>query len=376
MGLIVGLADFGEAVSSQLNFVDKSLFIKELFDNEQIHVPVIVRPRRFGKTFNMSMLHHFLGAEVNRLKTAGMFDNLNIAKAGDGYMQHQGKYPVIFVSFKSAKERKFTDAYDKLWALISDTYREHRYLMTSTKLHADDKEAYEIILKRKVDNKSILENSLKELSRFLYLHHGVKPWLLIDEYDTPIQAGYLHGYYKEMIDFMRALFAAALKDNVNIHRAVVTGILRIAKEDLFSGLNNVKVFSVLSAEYADCFGFTEHEVDAVLKQAGLQHLSSDIKNWYNGYHIGNSQMYNPWSIANCINEKGLLKPYWVNTSDNALIKQSMARADSLIKIQFESILEGKPVEVLVDENMTFADLDRSGDKLWSLLLFSGYLTAT
>lgn len=175
---------------------------------------------------------------------------------------------------------------------------------------------------------------------------------------------------------MRQLLGAALKGNDNIHRAVITGILGIAKEDLFSGLNNLQVYSVLDAEYSDCFGFTQEEVDTVLKENNLEQLSTDIKTWYNGYHIGKSQIYNPWSIANSVNKKGELAPYWINTSDNVLLRQTMARADDAIKIQFESILEGKPIDVLVNQNITFADLNGSGDRLWTLLLFAGYLTST
>ena len=375
MGLIVGFDDFGAVIEQKLGFIDKSLFIKEIIDNEEVSVHVIVRPRRFGKTLNLSMLRHFLAAEVNGLKTKGMFDALKIAEQGDGYMQHQGKYPVIFISLKNIKEKKFDDACVLLVDLISETYDQHRYLLSSPQLSAHKKQEFEKILNKQEISIPLLKQSLYKLSAYLFEHHGIKPWLLMDEYDTPIQAGYLQGYYKEIIDFMRGLFGSALKGNENIHRAVVTGILRIAKEDLFSGLNNVQVYSVLDAEYSDHFGFTESEVDAVLKKNNLEHLSTDIKAWYNGYHIGKHQIYNPWSIANCIYKKGELGPYWINTSDNTLIKQTMAHADAALKMQFEAILEGKPVEALIDQNITFSDLNGSGDRLWTLLLFAGYLTA-
>jgi len=375
MSLIVGIDDFGKIIEKKLGFIDKSLFIKEIFDNEQIDVPVIVRPRRFGKTLNLSMLRYFLAAEVNGLKTQGMFDNLNIAAQGDDYMQHQGKYPVIFISFKNVKGADFDEAYGELSKLMSKTYSQHYTLLTSDALHPHEKKIFESILNQTASRENLL-SSLADLSEYLYRHHAIKPWLLIDEYDTPIQTGYLKDYYPDMIAIMRGLLGAALKGNESIHRGVVTGILRIAKENLFSGLNNVKVYSVLDAQYAECFGFTEAEVDKALKENNLAHLSVDIKAWYNGYHIGKSQIYNPWSIANCIDEKGTLGPYWIHTSDNVLIKQTMARADAALKIQFEAILEGKPVETLVDENITFADLNGSGDKLWTLLLFAGYLTST
>jgi hypothetical protein len=374
MGLIVGLDNFGEAIRQKLGFVDKSSFIKEIFDNKEVTASVIIRPRRFGKTFNLSMLHHFLSPEVYGLKTQGIFDDLKIAQAGDSYMQHQGKYPVIAMTFKSIKHARYEDAYAGLANVIRSVYSEHRYLLLDSVLSDDEKRVFEDILFERASKQNMTASLLK-LSDYLYRYHKVKPWVLIDEYDTPIQAGYLENYYSDIIELMRSLFGDTLKGNVYMHRAVITGILRIAKENLFSGVNNLKVFSVLNVEYSEHFGFTEPEVDEALEKNNLQHLSTDIKAWYNGYHIGNTQIYNPWSIANCIFEKGLLQPYWLNTSDNNLIKQTIAHADGLLKIECEKILEGKPVEALVDENITFADLNGSGDKLWTLLLFSGYLTS-
>jgi hypothetical protein len=374
MSLIIGQDNFGETVRQQLNFIDKSLFIKEIFDNKEIAVSVIVRPRRFGKTFNMSMLHHFLAAEVNGLKTKNMFDDLKIAQVGETYMKHQGQYPVVFISFKNVKHSNYASTYNGMAKLMSQTYSEHLELLSSQKLNHHQKEIFLSVIEERATQAS-LQSSLFDLTHALYLHYGVKPWVLIDEYDTPTQAGYLENYYKEIIELMRGLLGSVLKSNANIHRAVITGILRIAKENLFSGLNNVQVFSVLDKEYSEHFGFTEPEVDEALEKNNLYHLSTDIKAWYNGYHIGNTQIYNPWSIANCIFEKGMLQPYWLNTSDNTLIKQTIAHANGLLKIECEKILEGKPVEALVDENITFADLNGSGDKLWTLLLFSGYLTS-
>lgn len=373
MGLMVGSDDFGEVMDQQLGFIDKSLFIKEIFDRKDIKASVIVRPRRFGKTFNMSMLHHFLAEEVNQFKTKRMFDNLKIAQAGDYYMDQQGKYPVIFVSFKSMSHNEYDKAKQSFAKLISQLYGQHRLLLSNEALYSDEKAAFERILNQEASDAD-LTASLLDLSGYLYRYYKVKPWLLIDEYDTPIQSGYLNGYYDLIIEFMRGLFGSALKSNNNIHRAVITGILRISKESLFSGVNNIKVFSILNSEYSEHFGFTEKEVDAALKNTNLTGLSSKIKSWYNGYHIGNQQVYNPWSIANCIYEKGSLKPYWINTSSNDLIKESMAKASAAIKEKFELILEDKPIEAIITENMVFADLKTNSDALWSLLLFSGYLT--
>jgi hypothetical protein len=371
--LIIGVDNFGEAIGENLPFVDKSLFIKEIFDNAGVKASVIVRPRRFGKTFNLSMLRHFLAKEVNGLKTQGMFDNLAINRQGDDYMRHQGEYPVIFISFKDMKHDSYEDAYKGLALLMSATYSEHAVLLSGDILLDHEKKVFEDILWKRASTEEIL-TSLLNLSNYLYRYYKVKPWLLIDEYDTPIQSGYLNHHYQEIIGLMRGLLSSALKGNDNINRAIVTGILRIAKENLFSGLNNVKIFSVLNIQYADHFGFTEAEVDAELQKNNLEHLAADIKNWYNGYRIGGRRIYNPWSIANCLYDRGAMRPYWVNTSDNLLIKRTMARADAATKIQFESVLAGDPIEVMINENMTFAELNKS-DALWSLLLFSGYLTA-
>lgn len=375
MPLIVGQDNFGSAIQKRQHFIDKSLWIKSVFDHNETEVDIIVRPRRFGKTFNMSMLHHFLAAEAYGFKTEGIFDGLKIAQCGDQYMQHQGKYPVIFITFKDVKSKTYEEAYPALRALMARTYDQHAYLLTSSKLSDPQKEIFASILEERAAG-AHMETALLDLTKALYTHHGVKPWLLMDEYDTPIQAGYLNNHYDQIIGFMRRLFGSVLKSNPYLHRAVITGILRIAKENLFSDLNNVKVYSVLDAEYADHFGFTETEVDTVLQDNNLQHLSTEIKSWYNGYRIGNTHVYNPWSIANCVNEEGLLKAYWVNTSGNELIKKTMARATPTVKTQLEMLLEGRPISEEIAENITFTDLDKNGDKIWSLLLFAGYLTVT
>jgi hypothetical protein len=375
MQLMIGLDNFGQAVTQKIGFIDKSLFIKEILDNEPVVASVITRPRRFGKTFNLSMLRHFLTPEVIGIPTKDMFKDLKIAQAGSAYMDHQGKYPVIFVTFKSIDDSNFESAYEKIQLLISDVYEQHQYLLDSPKLSEHDKKIYKIILETDAgNNPSLITESLKKLTRFLHLHHGIKPWLLIDEYDTPIQAGYLNKHYDQIVEFMRGMFGSALKGNDYLHRAVITGILRVSKESLFSGVNNLKVYSLLNFEYANCFGFTQSEVDEALKKANLEHLSKDIKSWYNGYTIGDHQIYNPWSIANYIYAKGAVAPYWVNISGSGLIRTSMAAASTEIKEQFELILAGKPIKAMITENMVFSDLTNNSDALWSLLLFSGYLT--
>jgi hypothetical protein len=338
-----------------------------------VEVSVIARPRRFGKTFNLSTLHHFLAPEVNQQKTEKLFDGLKIATVDDGsYMQYHGKYPVIFVSFKSIKSENYTLAYDQLFELIVETYNNHRYLKQSDKLSEDSKKLFAIILDRKA-SKAQIEKSLQTLTSCLFEHHGVKPWLLIDEYDTPIQSGYLNNYYEEVINLIRGMFGAALKTNPYLDRAVITGILRVAKESLFSGLNNVVVYSLLQPEYSEYFGFTEKEVSELLEQANLSDKESDIRKWYNGYVFGGTTVYNPWSIANYLNKKGVLQPYWVNTSDNLLIQILITKANPEAKEQFELLLQDKTITKIIDENMVFGDLQNNNQAAWSLLVMSGYL---
>lgn len=376
MRLPIGYDNFGEIMRRQLDFVDKSLFIKDIIDNETFQVLLITRPRRFGKTLNLSMLEHFFAAEVTMQQTQGLFDNLKIAKVDNGnYLKHQGKYPVISISFKDIKDYSFEVAYSKLQELIIRVYEEHNYLATSTKLTQEQKQAFKLTLRREA-NQGQLENSLLVLCKFLHMHHGIKPYLLIDEYDTPIHSAYLNGYYEEMINFMRNMFGAALKTNPYLEKAVITGILRVAKESLFSGLNNLKVYPILHQEYSQYFGFTEDEVNELLERANLENKSAEIKHWYNGYQFGDNVIYNPWSMVNCLNDHGNLAPYWLNTSDNALIKKLFAEADKETKLQLETLIRNEPIEAIIDEFVAFTNFSVNPVAIWSLLLSSGYLKAT
>jgi hypothetical protein len=366
MKLPIGCDNFRKVLDSGLSFVDKSLFIKEVLDHREAEVTLITRPRRFGKTFNLSMLHHFLAQEVYGGSTQGLFDGLKIMEAGDQYQQHHGKYPVIFVTFKEIKATDFENAYEQLRSLMAEVYSEHEFLLSSAKLSLPQKKAFESVLEQQA-SKADVTAALKHLTRFLFSHYGVKPWLLIDEYDTPIQASYVHHYYEPMITLMRNLFGSALKTNPYLHRAVVTGVLRIAKESLFSGLNNLVVYSLLRTEYGQHFGFTEEEMDQILKQAQLEKNAQQIKAWYNGYQSGDVTVYNPWSVANCVGNKGELIPYWVNTSDNRLIRDLLINSSASFKEQFECLLQDKPVERFIDENTVFGDLTQNETAAWSLL---------
>jgi hypothetical protein len=374
MNLPTGYDIFGQLIEHKLDFVDKTLFIKDLLDDETTAVSVITRPRRFGKTLNLTMLHYFFSPECYGIKTAGMFNNLKIAKIDGGkYLkEHQGKYPVIFMTLKGLNENNFQAAYDQYVSLLAHAYRTHRYLVESPTLDSAQQSIFQAIINQTAPLKEV-ENALQNLSEYLFLHHGVKPWLLIDEYDTPLQAAYLKGYYEEMVEFLRHIFGAAFKTNPYLNRAVVTGILRIAKESLFSGVNNLKVYSILNNKYSQYFGFTESEVDDLLTQSQLATSASEIKTWYNGYQFGNTTVYNPWSIANCLNEKGLLRAYWVNTSGNDLIQKTIIHSDEDFKTKFETLIAGDLLTVTIDENLVFGDLLKEGQASWSLLLMAGYL---
>ena len=373
MELPIGFDDFGKVRANNLKFVDKTLFIKEVLDNRHIEVSIITRPRRFGKTLNLSTLHHFLAAEVNQQKTAGMFADLKIAAVDNGaYMQYQGQYPVIFVSFKDAKGNTAQKIFRAIQLVMQKLYRAHNYLLNSAQLSPNDKELFNTFLTGAAD-KITLTKALEILCELLAKHIKKKVFLLIDEYDTPIQSGYLHGYYNEITDFMRGMFGAALKTNPYLDRAVITGILRVAKESLFSGLNNVVVYSLLNPKYSQYFGFTETEVNELLKQANLSEQEPKVRAWYNGYVFGKTVVYNPWSIVNYFVNNGSLQPYWVNTSDNNLIKTLLLESNTEFKAKFELLLREETVTAVIDENVVFGDLKQNNRAIWSLLLMSGYL---
>ncbi len=371
MHLPIGYDDFGDLIEKKLDFVDKTLFIKEVLDNIGSQVTLVTRPRRFGKTLNLSMLQYFLSAEVRDHSTKGLFEGLKIAEAGNAYMRHQGQYPVIFLTFKEVKDTEFELAYDSLCRLLSQLYREFEYLLSSEKLSESNKKAFLTVLEVEA-TPAFIRTALADLCYYLHKHHGVKAWILIDEYDTPIQASYLHGYYDKMIETMRGLFGNALKTNRFLDRAFITGILRISKESLFSGANNIVVYSIMDTQYSEHFGFTDSEVKELLEKAHLSNHYDNIRRWYNGYQIGNSIIYNPWSLTNCVQKQGLLKPYWVNTSGNDLVKHLLARGSRQLKMDLESVIHNESITALIDENLVFRNLENDKNAVWSLLLFTGY----
>ncbi|MBF0300708.1 MAG: AAA family ATPase [Oligoflexia bacterium] len=377
MKLGIGYSDFKKIIDQKFSFVDKSLFIKEFIDSISDEVSVITRPRRFGKTLNLSMLRYFFSTEVAGESTKGLFDNLKIANCGndingDSYISHQGQYPVIFITFKDIKEFSFSDVINKCNSLVQSLYREHQYLLNSNVLADNEKNIIQKYLNKQTD-KTDIENSIKILSEFLYKHHQQKQvYILIDEYDTPIQSSYINHYYDEMVGLMRGMLGAALKDNIYLNRAVITGVIRVAKESLFSGLNNIKIYSLMQSKYSQYFGFSEEEVTTLVEQAQISEHITQAKEWYNGYNFAGTTVYNPWSIVNFIESKEL-RPYWVNTSDNVLIRDLMINSGNEFKESFEKLLQGGTCEQLIDEHVVFGDIKQNPSALWSLLVTAGYL---
>ena len=370
--LSMGYDDLGAIIENEFSIVDKSLLIRDIIE-EKAQVVLITRPRRFGKTLGLSWLRYFFAREVIGRPTHGMFDCFKVSQYLE-IMKHQGKYPVISITFKDLKDKDYTGALASFAQSMSTLYDEHRLLLASDTLHADEKKGFDAILNQEA-HETALKAALFNLTKYLYRHFGVRPIVLIDEYDTPIQAAYLYGYYEPMILFMRNFLGSALKNNPYLHKAVLTGILRVAKESLFSGLNNLEVYSLLKQKYAPYFGFTEEEVVDLFQRAGLSEHMGEVHHWYDGYRMGGIHIYNPWSIVHCINENAHFEPYWVHTSDNDLIKQLLGQAPSEIKISLEALVRGDAIVACIDEHMVFPNLERNPEGVWSLLLMSGYLTS-
>ena len=367
--LAIGIDDFKKIISEDYYFVDKSLFIKEII-NEEAQTIFIPRPRRFGKTLNLSMLKYFLTNE-NREKNRDLFRELKIYKEKE--FDHQGKYPVIHLSFKDIKETNWENCYNKVKYIIQNLFDTYEYLLDSDKLSRLEKRTFEKILFGEGD-KAIYEESIKLLSQILSKYYNEEVYILIDEYDQPIVSSYTNEYYKEGISFFRNLYSAALKDNQYLRKGVLTGILRISKESIFSGLNNLYVDSLVQNRF-NYFGLTEEEVKEILEKYKMSYELEEVKEWYNGYVFGKETVYNPWSIINYIKNKEL-KAYWVNTSSNDLIKELLINSsykeyDSLLKLA-----KGETLELIIDELSSFdgfENLDKR-DPLLNLMLFSGYLT--
>lgn len=371
----VGVDNFREMVSRDYYFVDKTNFIRELLDNKN-KVTLITRPRRFGKTLAMRMLQEFFDINAAGRDT---FKGLNISRAGEKYMQHRGKYPVIFFSLKDIATGNYQDALRDLCGKISDLYAEYGCLAESPALNEREKE-YFLSVYNIADHEQYGRDkwgkSLKMLTVYLWKHYGVKTILLLDEYDAPIQHAWEDGYYEDMIRFMRQFYSEVLKGNDALEFAVLTGVLRVAKESIFSGLNNLKVCSVLSEAYSDVFGFTGEEVARMAADLQMEDKLPEIREWYDGYSFGGSEIYNPWSVIMYFDAKCKPAPYWVNTSGNGIIKYMLDRLDGRGREDLQSLMDGNAISKQVQEGIIYEEIGSNADDLYTMLLTTGYLKCT
>lgn len=368
----IGVVDFRSLREQRLEYIDKSHLIRELLDRGA-QVVLLPRPRRFGKTLNLSMLRYFFEKRDEDLTP--LFADLSIWQAGDPYRAHFQRHPVIHLTFKGVKFEHYEPAWAAIRKKIQILFDEHRHVLEGDLLSEREARDYRAILDGATEP-VLYHRALLDLSAYLHRLHGEKVVLLIDEYDEPIHAGYLHGYAAPMLEFCRAFLTESLKDNPHVFKAVLTGILRIARESIFSGLNNLAVYSLLRQEFSDCFGFTEAEVLSLLERAGRSDLLEPVRSWYNGYVFGGKTVYNPWSILNFIaSDDKLLRGYWVSTSANDLVRDLLVHHALDVEADMAALLEGDAIERRVDENVVLTDLRDRPDALYDLLVFSGYLKA-
>ncbi len=367
LNLATGLQNFEKIRTEKVFYIDKSNFIKEWWDRKD-DITLIARPRRFGKTLNMSMLECFFST-----KYAGrgdLFEKLSVWD-DEEYRKLQGTYPVINLSFADVKATAYESAREMICQILADVYTiNYDEIEASVKTDADKMFLKKINLDM---NDNIAKQSIRKFSELLSTYYKKKVIILMDEYDTPLIEAYTHGYWKEMTEFMRGLFNASFKSNPSLYRGVMTGITRISKESMFSDLNNLKVCTTTSKEYASCFGFTEEEVFSSMDSYGYGEQKEAVKRWYDGFIFGNQKdMYNPWSITNYL-ATGKFENYWINTSGNGLVNQLIMEGSRKIKEQMEDLLTGKSIFVQLDEEIVYNQLDDSDEAIWSLLLASGYL---
>ena len=365
--LPIGISDFKKIIKNDYYYFDKTNLIESIL-NDGSEVKLFTRPRRFGKTLNMSMLKYFFDVK-NKDENRRLFEGLNISKSE--YFDMQGNFPVISISFKKYQEKDWKNGFDMIKDIISGLYDEFEFV--KEKLSARKKKKFDSILMEEA-NLANWKNSLADLSNYLYDFYGKKVIVLIDEYDQPIINSYIEGYYDETIDFFKSFYGAVLKDNEYLEMGVMTGILRVAKENIFSGLNNIKVHSILNERFTEYFGVLENEVETSLKDFGLEYDLSDVQKWYNGYLFGETKVYNPWSIINFLDEKKL-GAYWVNTSENSLIKLYLQKMKKEIFDDFSKLLNEENISKIINDNVTFGNLEANFEKnFWNLFFHSGYLT--
>ena len=367
-GIGIGESDFKGLRIRDNYYIDKTMYIKDIIDN-QSRVILVTRPRRFGKTLNMSTLKYYF--DCTKKDSKELFNGLKIMKQGEQYTSKLGYYPVIYITLKDVQDRNFENMLLNLKSAMIDMYQEHRYLLDSNKIYPEEKQAITDILFAR-ENEVSLRNSIRELSKYLYRYYKKPVILLIDEYDVPLQNAYVEGYYEEAVKFFKIFYGTTFKDNPYLEKTVLTGVSRVAKESIFSGANNFKVFTVLDDEFSDDFGITEEEMNQVIKDFNIQDKKEDIKEWYDGYTIGHTKgIYNPWSILNYLTDRKLM-PYWVNTSSNDLIKLVLKNS-STIKEKIERLLIDETIEVPINLETVIVGIENNEDNIWGLMLGTGYL---
>ncbi len=366
--LPIGISDYRLA-STEYYYVDKTLMIRDFLDQRPM-VSLYTRPRRFGKTLNMDMLRTFF--ERTQEDSAVYFRDKKIWQCGESYRKYQGKYPVIFLTFKDVKFDTWEATFEKLQTLIQAEYERHRELLNSDRLSEYEKKYYTKILAGSA-NEVELSASLEKLSKMLADHYDRAPIIIIDEYDTPIQEGYAKDFYEDIIAFMRNLFSGAFKDNKNLSYGFLTGILRIAQESIFSGLNNLSVNSVMDEEYDQYFGFTAEEVKRMLSYYGVPDKETELRDWYDGYCFGGTEIYNPWSVINYVAKSCRPQAYWVSTGKNEVLVDVLQLATEDITEKLYALLQGETIIVRVDGNVVYASLTEDPANIYSLLVMAGYL---
>lgn len=366
--LPVGISDYVRA-QSEYYYVDKTMMIKEFLDDKPL-VSLFTRPRRFGKTLNMDMLRVFF--ELSKEDTSIYFKDKKIWKCGENYTKHQGKYPVIFLTFKDVKFDTWEATINKISALLQTEFARHYELASSDKLAPFERDYFEKVVNGNA-NEVDLSSALENLSRMLYKQYEINPVIIIDEYDTPIQEGYSKNFYDEIISFMRIFFSGAFKDNKYLSYGFLTGILRIAQESIFSGMNNLSVNSVMDAEYDEFFGFTYPEIHEMMVYYGILDKEAELKEWYDGYKFGDEEIYNPWSVINYISRKCIPQAYWVNTGQNEILEDLMKIASEEINEKLFSLLQGTRVIAKIDQTTVYRSLSDDPSKIYSILLVAGYL---
>ena len=375
--LPIGESFFDRIIEGGYYYVDKTLLIKDILDRGA-RATLCTRPRRFGKTLNQTMLKCFFEdtRELGGKDTRALFNGLKIEAAGDSYLGHQGRYPVIFLSFKDWKLGSFADSCRYMVGDIASEFRRHAYVGDSISDPADLKMFRELS-----DPKSPIggyHDSLRFLSKCLENYHGRKAIILIDEYDVPLENSWVRGFYQDMVDFVRPFMSKALKDNPHLEFAVITGCLRISKESIFTGLNNLDIVSILSDSYDEHFGFTQGEMDAMLGYYGLESKAETARQWYDGYVFGRTEVYNPWSsikvVSNWVkNRERYPEPHWVNTSGNDIVRTLIDRADGEARAELETLIARGTISKAIHEDITYDELRKSADNLWNIMFFTGYL---